>query len=137
MTSIYKSEAGKRAVETRYREALRRWPVPSRHVTLPTRHGDTFAVVSGEGNSVPLVLLHGSGTNSSMWMHDVAGWARDFRVYAVDTIGEPGLSAESRPPLRSEAYGEWLDDVWNGLGLESAAVVGVSLWRLARARVRG
>jgi pimeloyl-ACP methyl ester carboxylesterase len=42
-------------------------------------------------------------------------------------IGEPGLSAPSRPPLASPAYAEWLDDVWAGLGLEKASVVGISL----------
>jgi pimeloyl-ACP methyl ester carboxylesterase len=125
--SIYKSEDGKRAIVASYRAALRRWPVPNHCLTVPTRHGDTFVVVSGEDHAAPVVLFHGSGSNASMWMQDVAAWAREFRVYAVDMIGEPGLSAASRPPLRSEAYVEWLDDVWNALGLEAAAVVGVSL----------
>jgi pimeloyl-ACP methyl ester carboxylesterase len=125
--TIYKSEAGRQAVEQLYRDTLRRWPAANRQVTVPTRHGDTFVVVSGEATDTPLVLLHGSGTNSSMWMHDVAEWATAFRVYAVDVIGEPGLSAPSRPSLRSDAFAEWLDDVWNGLGLTAAAVVGVSL----------
>jgi pimeloyl-ACP methyl ester carboxylesterase len=42
-------------------------------------------------------------------------------------IGEPGLSAPSRPSLRSHAYAEWLDDVWDQLGLAAASIVGVSL----------
>jgi pimeloyl-ACP methyl ester carboxylesterase len=42
-------------------------------------------------------------------------------------IGEPGLSAASRPSFRSDAYAAWLDDVWNQLGLTRASVVGVSL----------
>jgi pimeloyl-ACP methyl ester carboxylesterase len=127
MRGIYKSDAGKRAIEERYRDALRRWPVANRQFALPTRHGDTFVVASGEENRTAVVLLHGSGTNSSAWMRDVVEWARDFRVYAVDVIGEPGLSAPSRPSFRSDAYVEWLDDVWNGLGIASAAIVGVSL----------
>jgi pimeloyl-ACP methyl ester carboxylesterase len=127
MSGIYRTDAGKRAIEERYRDALRRWPVANRQLVLPTRHGETFVVASGEENRMAVVLLHGSGTNSSVWMPHVADWARDFRVYAVDVIGEPGLSAPSRPAFRSDAYVEWLDDVWNGLGVESAAVVGVSL----------
>jgi pimeloyl-ACP methyl ester carboxylesterase len=42
-------------------------------------------------------------------------------------IGEPGLSAPARPPLDSEAYARWLDDVLDGLGVTRAAVVGASL----------
>ena len=38
-----------------------------------------------------------------MWMGDVADWGQDFRVYAVDLVGEPGLSAPSRPRLLPEA----------------------------------
>lgn len=127
MANIYKSDAGRQAVEGSYRDALQRWPVANRQVLIPTCQGDTFVVVSGEEHATPVVLFHGSGTNSSMWMHDIAEWARYYRVYAVDMIGEPGLSAPSRPPLQSDAYVEWLDDVWNGLGLTKASVVGVSL----------
>ena len=62
-----------------------------------------------------------------MWIRDVAEWAKHYRVYAVDVIGEPGLSAQSRPSLRSGAYADWLDDIYQHLGLTSASLVGVSL----------
>ena len=127
MADIYKSKAGQQAVERLYRGVLQRWPVPNRQVMVPTRHGETFVIASGEPNATPLVLFHGSGTNSSAWMGEIAAWAQHYRVYAVDVIGEPGLSAPSRPSLHSTAYVEWLDDVWDRLGLESAGIVGVSL----------
>ena len=127
MTNIYKSEEGKQKVEALYRQALQRWPVPNRELLVPTCQGDTFVIASGESNQAAIVLLHGSGTNSAVWMRDVALLAEKYRVYAVDIIGEPGLSAPSRPPLKSDAYAAWLDDVWNNLGLARATIVGVSL----------
>jgi pimeloyl-ACP methyl ester carboxylesterase len=130
VATIYKSEAGKQAVEALYRDSLQRWPVPHRQLIVPTCQGDTFVIVSGvsgESNAMPLVLFHGSGTNSIIWMRDVAEWAQHYRVYAVDMIGEPGFSAASRPSFRSDAYVAWLDDVWNYLELARANVVGVSL----------
>ena len=126
-TSIYKSEEGKQKIEALYRQALQRWPVPNRQLLVPTRQGDTFVIASGEDHQAPVVLLHGSGTNSAIWMRDVAELAERYRVYAIDMIGEPGLSAPSRPPLKSEAYAEWLDDVWKHLNLTRAGIVGVSL----------
>jgi pimeloyl-ACP methyl ester carboxylesterase len=127
VADIYKSKVGQEAVERLYRDVLQRWPVPNRQLTIPTRQGNTFVIVSGESHATPLVLFHGSGTNSSAWIGDVAAWAQHYRVYAVDMIGEPGLSAPSRPPMHANAYVEWLDDVWDHLGLESASIVGVSL----------
>jgi pimeloyl-ACP methyl ester carboxylesterase len=127
VAAIYKSEAGRQAIEAQYRRLLAGWPVPCEQRFVPTRQGDTFVVVSGEPTAFPVVLFHGSGTNSASWMHSAAVWAQHFRVYAVDMIGEPGLSAASRPPLASSAYAEWLDDVWAGLGIENASIIGISL----------
>src|SRR5215510_14797968 len=127
VAAIYKSDAGRQIVEAQYHEALERWPVEHRQLRVPTREGETFVIVSGEGNATPIVLLHGSGTNASAWMHSVAEWARRFRVYAVDMIGEPGFSAPARPPFASDAYVGWMDDVWDRLGLKSAGLVGISL----------
>jgi pimeloyl-ACP methyl ester carboxylesterase len=47
--------------------------------------------------------------------------------FAVDVIGEPGLSAPARPALNSDAYGLWLDDVMGALSLARASFIGVSL----------
>ncbi|GAA1823083.1 alpha/beta hydrolase [Luedemannella flava] len=127
MTPIYRTEAGGRQVRERYAELLRAWPVPNEHRRVPTREGETFVVVSGREQAPPLVLLHGSGTNAAMWMGDVGTWAEHFRVYAVDVIGEPGLSAPARPPLDTQAHARWLDDVLAGLGVTTTAVVGASL----------
>lgn len=127
MTAIYKSESGRQAIEAFYRKALARWPMPNQQQTLATRHGDTFVVACGPASAPPVVLLHGSGSNSAVWMRDVVEWGKANRVYAVDIIGEPGLSAPSRPPLHSDAYAQWLDDVLERLRLPSASVVGVSL----------
>ncbi|MFF2808421.1 alpha/beta fold hydrolase [Streptomyces sp. NPDC058000] len=126
-SALYKSEAGAAEILRRYREALDAWPVPAERVRVPTRQGETFVVVSGPKDAPPLVLLHGSGANATMWQGDIASWSQHFRTYAVDVIGEPGLSAPSRPPLGSDAFQEWLDDVWEGLGISTAAVVATSL----------
>jgi pimeloyl-ACP methyl ester carboxylesterase len=114
-------------VRERYLQILDRWPVPSERVTVRTREGETFVLVCGSKEAPPLLLFHGSGANAAMWMGDVVEWSKHFRCYAVDMIGEPGLSAPARPDLASDAYALWLDDVLAGLGLQRAAIVGISL----------
>jgi pimeloyl-ACP methyl ester carboxylesterase len=125
--SIYRSAAGAAAVERRYRDILGRWPVPSEQLRLSTREGETFVVVCGPEDAPPLVLLQGTGANAAMWLADVADWAKEFRVYAVDLPGEPGLSAPSRPALASDAYSLWLEEVLDALEVAKASLVGVSL----------
>ncbi|MFY7068221.1 alpha/beta fold hydrolase [Nocardiopsis changdeensis] len=127
MNAIYRSEAGEREVRRRYLEALDAWPVPAERVRLPTREGETFVLVCGPRDAPPVVLLHGSGANSAVWAGDAPTWSRHLRMYAVDLVGEPGLSAPARPALGSDAVALWLDDVMDGLGLSRAAFVGMSL----------
>ncbi|MFY1695876.1 MULTISPECIES: alpha/beta fold hydrolase [unclassified Solwaraspora] len=127
MNAIYRSVDARRAVEQRYRTLLRRWPVPATESTVPTRYGDTFVVVSGPRDAPPVVALHGGSFNSAAWIGDIETWAQTHRVYAVDVIGEPGLSAPARPPLTSGCYAEWLDDVLAAFDIGQAAFVGASL----------
>lgn len=127
MKSIYRSAQGEQAVRERYLRFLERWPVANQQLRVPTRQGETFVIASGPEGAPALLLLHGGVANSTTWMGDIAAWAAHFRVYAVDVIGEPGLSAPSRPSLSSEAYALWLDDVMQALSLPRTSMVGISL----------
>jgi pimeloyl-ACP methyl ester carboxylesterase len=124
--SIYKSAAGERAVMALYDKALALWPVAYQTLTVPTRHGDTFVIASGEESAPTLVLLHGAGSNSAIWAADAGECCRHYRVYAVDLLGEPGRSAPNRPPWDSPAYAEWLEDVFDGLKISTAILLGIS-----------
>jgi pimeloyl-ACP methyl ester carboxylesterase len=119
--TIYKSEAGARLLRERYLATLGAWPVPHEQVRVPTPEGETFVLVSGPATAPPLVLLHGSGSNSGEWAHRIPALAERFRVHAADIIGEPGLSAETRPPLGTDRYATWLDAVLDHFGVASAA----------------
>jgi pimeloyl-ACP methyl ester carboxylesterase len=124
---VYRSAQAAAAVEAKYRLALDQWPVPKTELRLETREGPTFVVTCGPEDAPAVVLLHGSQANAAAWMGDIAAWSARFRVYAIDMIGEPGFSAQVRPDLNSDAHALWLDDVFSGLGLTRAALVGTSL----------
>lgn len=124
--SIYKTPAGEQAVMALYDRALDHWRVPYESLHIPTRHGDTFVISSGASDAPPLVLLHGAGTNSAIWIEDAAAYSRLYRVYAVDLLGEAGKSAPNRPAWDSPAFAEWLEDVFAGLHIARAVLVGIS-----------
>lgn len=124
--SLFRSPAGRQAVHERYRALLAGCPVPLAERRVPTGQGETFVLACGPADAPPVVLLHGSATTAAMWLRNLPAWSRECRVYALDLIGEPGFSAPARPPLRSDAHARWLEEVWAGLGLSEAAVVGAS-----------
>lgn len=124
---VFRSSAGASEVMREYRAVLDRWPVPSQEIKLSTSQGTTFVLACGPEKAPPVVLLHGAQANNAAWLPDIALWSTRFRLYAVDMIGEAGLSARVRPPLIGDTHALWLDDVFSGLGLAEAALVGTSL----------
>ena len=94
---------------------------------IKTNQGETFVLECGAEDKPTLVLLHGSMSNIASWVHDVPQLASDFHLYLIDIIGEPGMSAPSRPELGSGAYVSWFDEVFNALEIERFSLAGISL----------
>jgi pimeloyl-ACP methyl ester carboxylesterase len=126
MNNLYRTPAGEAEVMALYDKALAFWPVPHHDLRVATRLGETFVIASGPEGAPPLILLHGAGSNALSWMGEVGAYCAHFRTYAVDIPGDPGRSAPSRPSWNGSAYGEWLADVFDGLKIERAAVLGLS-----------
>lgn len=124
--SIYKSPAGKQEIMALYDAVLARWPVAFETFHLPTRHGETFVIASGNPSAPPLVLIHGSVSNATSWVAEFPAYSQHFRVYAVDLPGEPGKSAQNRPAWEGPAFAEWLEDILNGLKIQKTALLGIS-----------
>jgi pimeloyl-ACP methyl ester carboxylesterase len=127
VSGIYKSEAGAQLLAKRYQEFLKLWPQPNCQIHVSTRQGETFVIACGKDDAPPVMMLHGAGSNSAMWLAFARAWAPIFKLYAVDLIGEPGRSAGSRPSLKSDAHALWLDDVRQALRIDRFAMVGASL----------
>ncbi|MFE2422276.1 alpha/beta fold hydrolase [Streptomyces hokutonensis] len=79
----------------------------------------------GPADGRPLVLLPGGGgATSASWYARAADLARaGHRVHAVDLIGfpGPGIPAPGRRPRTPADLMTWLDAVFDGLGVTSAA----------------
>lgn len=126
-TPIFKSARGREIILDAYEKILRQWPVPYHEHSISTRHGETFVLTCGSEADPPLVLLHGSTSNSAMWIGDAAVYSTDYHVLAVDVPGEPGKSQPLRFDLNGPAGAEWLEDVLAAFGFEKATLVGISL----------
>lgn len=109
-----------------YADILRKWPVPAEELDIETRFGPTRVRRSGTGNGAPIVLLHGIMGTSLSWYPHIAELATQHTVYAVDSIGEPGRSIQTRPLETDGDLADWLADVLTGLGHEKVHLVGLS-----------
>ena len=109
-----------------YDAVLALWPVPYESSDVPTRFGKTHVIASGPKGAMPLVLLHATSASATMWFPNIADLSRNYRTFALDTIGEPGKSVVSKPPQKRSDYALWLTDVFNELNVTQADVVGAS-----------
>lgn len=124
--TIYRSAAGEAKIRALYDRFLSRLGIPYESRTLETRFGDTHLLVAGPEGAQPLMLFHGGNVVNPLTLEWFEPLAREFRIYAPDTIGHPGRSAQRRLSPRDDSYGEWVVDLLDGLGLERAPLAGPS-----------
>ena len=124
--TAYKSDKARKKALASYEESMSQWPIPYENRVVETTFGETHVIVSGSQETKPLVLLHGGGGNSTMFIDNVATLSKYFQTYAIDIIGEAGKSAGTRPKSITE-YSIWLKEVFDALGISKAALCGASL----------
>lgn len=124
--SIYRSPADRDALVAWHHRFRERIGHPLASHVFETPFGHTHVLTAGPEDAPPVVLLHGALASSAHALSVVPALADRFRVYAVDVIGQSPLSAETRPDVNGNAYGEWALACLDAMGLRAAAVLGVS-----------
>ena len=125
-SSAFKTPEGQAAFLAAYDAAMKLWPVPYEEMEIPTRFGMTHVVVAGPKDGPPLVLLHGYMATPAMWAPNIVDFSKDYRVYAVDVMGQPSKSIPTEPIRNAEDYAVWLAETLDGLHLGRICLVGQS-----------
>jgi pimeloyl-ACP methyl ester carboxylesterase len=102
------------------------WPVLYDDLFIPTRFGQTHVISSGPREAAPLVLLNPGGSSAAIWIHNVEALSRNYRVHAVDVIGEMNLSVPTRPIRNHAEFSEWMTDLFDGLHIDKTHIIGNS-----------
>jgi pimeloyl-ACP methyl ester carboxylesterase len=128
MMTIYKSSEGQARILSLYESFQEGLGVGFRDRMVDTRFGQTHVLVTGPEGGPPVVVTHGGNSIAPQGLRGLLPLLEQgrYRVYAPDTVGHPGKSAQTRLSPRDQSYGQWLNDVLDGLGLDSAAFVGGS-----------
>lgn len=123
--SVFKSDSIRDNFRACYHKVLIQFPFEQLYVD--TSVGKTFMLTTGDASNPPVILLHGSCSNSAFWFPEIMALSQEFKIYAVDIIGEAGNSCDVRPDLESDAFAVWLSEVLDALNLEKATLIGNSL----------
>ncbi|MFI9382521.1 alpha/beta fold hydrolase [Kutzneria sp. NPDC052558] len=107
-----------------YARVRAQWPDAAEDLHVPTRFGDTHVITYGTGT--PLVLVPGSGATAANWSPNAVALGERHTVFAVDTLGYPGLGDQTAPFAGPADLGIWLADVLDGLAIDTAHVGGLS-----------
>jgi pimeloyl-ACP methyl ester carboxylesterase len=120
----FTTEAWQRAFDVAYDGLLAQWGpgVESRRLKTPTGLTQVHSVGAGPD----LVLLHGGAASATSWTPMIEGLAAQFRVHALDIMGDYGRSELAGSFASFDDAARWLGEVLDALGLERALVMGFS-----------
>lgn len=78
-----------------------------------------------KGEGFPLILLHGNGSSSAYFEHQIPYFAKQYHVYAVDTRGH-GASPRGTAPFTMRQFAEDLRSFMDAKNIEKAHILGFS-----------
>lgn len=124
--TIYKSIEGKEKILSLYDEQLKRLKVVYSDKWVSTSFGRTHLIETGNLSGIPLLVFHGGNATTAYTLLVCDFLMDDFHIYAVDTIGHPGKSAEVSLSAGNYDYGKWAGEVISAIGYEKICCFGGS-----------
>lgn len=124
--SIYKSQKGKEEILALYDEQLKRLETAYKDLWVSTSFGKTHLIETGNAEGEPLLVFHGGNATTAYNLLACDFLMKDFHIYAVDSIGHPGKSAEVSLSPNNYDYGKWAGEMIEALGYDSICCFGGS-----------
>jgi pimeloyl-ACP methyl ester carboxylesterase len=126
MSSLFKSEEGKKEILRLYNKKLDSLAIEFENITVQTSFGKTNIIATGDPANPPIILVHGSNGCAPITLETYANLHKIYRVFAVDVLAQPNKSAGTRPSMKDDSYGKWMNEIISKLGLESVILAGFS-----------
>lgn len=124
--SLFKSAQGKQEVLSLYDQKLEELNIDFEYIQVETSFGITNIIATGDTSLPPLIIIHGSNGCAPIALESYPNLSSRFRVYAVDVIAQPNKSAETRPSMKDDAYGKWMNEVIDQLNITDVTLAGFS-----------
>lgn len=124
--STYRSDKCRKKSLALYDKQMEKLNIPFEDIYVNTSFGRTHLIETGDKTGKPLLMFHGGNSTTAYNLLQCKFLLKDFHVYAVDTIGHPGKSAEIGLSPRGYDYGKWASEVIRELGYEKMLCFGGS-----------
>ncbi|GAB3431089.1 alpha/beta fold hydrolase [Flindersiella endophytica] len=125
----FRTPEGRAKYVAAYDAALATLPEPTEVRDVSTTFGTVRAYVwvnDDAADDVPVVLLPGRSSGVPMWSTNLPDFAANRTVYALDAIGDSGLSIQTTPLRDMTDNVTWVDEALAGLKLGRVHLVGHS-----------
>jgi pimeloyl-ACP methyl ester carboxylesterase len=134
----FRSDAARAHFLATYQRCLADLPPYDQTSDVPTSFGTVRAYRFPGPEGRPVVLLPGRNASTPMWEANLPGLLAHRTVFAVDLLGEPGLSVQERELTGAEDQAQWFDEMLSGLALKAPHLMGVSFggWSATNYAVR-
>lgn len=129
-TGHFISKAGEAEFKNAYNEAMALIPKPNETKDIQTKYGTVrvyYFTEEKNRDEEPIVLLPGRSASTPMWEPNLEGLMKERPIYAIDLLGEPGMSIQTVAIDNRQVQAEWLNQVFEELNLDRAHIVGVSI----------
>jgi pimeloyl-ACP methyl ester carboxylesterase len=124
---VFRTESGKQKVFEVYDSIINSIGIQYHDIYLPTRLGETHIIKTGSDLNPPLILIHAYYASSASWYKNIKQLSENYKVYNIDIIGDPNKSKPIKLIRQLNDFLDWIDDLMEGLNLESSIFIGNSV----------
>ncbi|MGW7685679.1 alpha/beta fold hydrolase [Kribbella sp. NPDC054772] len=136
----WNSASGYDDYRSKYDAAMRDLPTPTAILDLNTEYGvvRAYKFAGADSDLAPLVLLPGTSSGTPVWADNLKSLRAITDVYAIDLLGEPGMSVQTKPITSVQDKADWLDQALAGLPEKQFNPLGLSIggWTAMNLAVR-
>lgn len=126
MSSLYKSQEGKKAIMKLYDSKLHDLNIKYDSKYIDTSYGKTHILITGNPQNPPCIIVHGSNACAPIALETYTNLKSQYQVFAVDVLAQPNKSAESRMSMKDLSYGKWMNEIIKTLELRQVTLAGFS-----------
>ncbi len=124
--SIFKNKNAENLFLDKYDALLKTWPVPFKTEYIENDFGWTHLILCGNKSGPALVLMHGAGATSLMWMPNVRELAEKYYLILIDIPGDVNKTRMKKTFKKVSEASAWLIDIIDKLKIERFSIMGLS-----------